>query len=391
MPRIAILVETSLASGRQILAGISHFLKQRNDISVFHHSGQLGQMHPDSLIDWQGDGIIARVVDASVAKLLIETGLPTVDVLGNVPDCGFPLVKTNNDTIGSIVAEHFIQNGFHHFGLIGLGKENWSLEREAAFFKSANEISTTPHSLHLKSTDSEIVHISHSLAAIRDWLPKLPKPIGVLVTSDQFAPLLFQAAHELELRIPEDISIVGVDNDAPYCDLCRPALSSVDPNHEEVGYQAARLLEGLLTGAVTHPQNITVRPHMIHLRRSSSFLAVNDPQLSKAMEFIRIKACKGISVDEIAQHCGLSRSVLQRRFRSQINRSVGDCILNEKLTRAKELIYAGNLSMNHIAELSGLNSQEYMSQVFRKHLHQSPKEFKARLPHTFSTHSAQIE
>jgi LacI family transcriptional regulator len=195
-----------------------------------------------------------------------------------------------------------------------------------------------------------------------------------------FAPLLFEAAHELKIRIPEDISIIGVDNDAPYCDICRPALSSVDPNHKEVGYQAALLLERLLAGEATPAQAIEVRPNMIHLRRSSSSLAVDDPQLCQAMEYIRLNACKGICIDEIAQHCGLSRSVLQRKFRSQINRTIGESILNEKLSRAKELIYAGNLSMNHVAELSGLNSQEYMSQVFRKHLHLSPKQFRSNVP-----------
>jgi LacI family transcriptional regulator len=379
MPRIAILVETSLASGRQILAGISHFLKQRNDISVFHHSGQLGQMHPRSLIDWEGDGIIARIVDQPIADLLHATGLPTVDVLGNVTESKFPLVKTDNRAIGSMVAEQFIQSGYRNFGLIGLGQESWSLEREQAFFKAASQVDTMPHCLHLKSTDSEAVQISQSLAALRDWLPRLPKPIGILATSDQFAPLLFEAAHELRLRIPEDISIIGVDNDAPYCDLCRPALSSVDPNHEEVGYQAAQLLERLLAGEPAGAQVIEVRPNMIHLRRSSSSLAVEDPQLSQAMEYIRRHACQGLCIDEIARDCGLSRSVLQRRFRAQLNRSVGETILNEKLSRAKELIHGSNLPMQQIAELSGLNSQEYMSQVFRKHYQQSPKQFRSKV------------
>jgi LacI family transcriptional regulator len=173
------------------------------------------------------------------------------------------------------------------------------------------------------------------------------------------------------------MSIIGVDNDAPYCDLCRPALSSVDPNHIGVGYQAAVLLEQLISGQVTQEEIIEVNPHMIHLRRSSSALAVDDPHLSKAIEYIRLHACTGITIDDISQHSGLSRSVLQRRFRSHLNRTVGESILSEKLTRAKELLHTSNRSMSHIAEQSGFNSQEYMSQVFRKHLQRSPKEFRA--------------
>lgn len=378
MLRIAILVETSLASGRQILAGISHFLKERADVSVFHHSGQLGEMHPGSLVDWDGDGIIARVVNPSIARLLAETGLPTVDVLGNVAESGFPLVKTNNVDIGHMVADQFVQSGHRNFGVIGLGQERWSLEREDAFFKRSSGINAKRHSLHLKSTDSEAVNISDCLESIRSWLRKLPKPTAILATSDQFAPLLFEAAHELDIRIPEDLSVIGVDNDAPYCDLCRPSLSSVDPNHEDVGYQAIQLLERILSGEAKKKELIEVRPTMIHLRRSSSSLAVDDVQLCKALEYIRLHGCEGIGIDEIAAHCGLSRSVLQRRFRIQLNRTVGDCILNQRLSRAKELIYAGKLPMARIAELSGFNTQEYMSQVFRKHFQLSPKHFRSK-------------
>ena len=377
MRRIAILVETSLASGRQILAGISNFIKERDEISVFHHSGQLGEMYPDSLIGWEGDGIIARVVNQSIADLLVGTGLPTVDVLGNIRGYGFPLVQANNLAIGQMVAQQFKQSGFRNFALIGLGEENWSQRREMAFFNTTQSPNNAKYTLHLRSTESETTNITQSLAAIRSWLPSLPKPIGIMVTSDQFAPLLFEVAHELGIRIPEDMSIIGVDNDAPYCDLCRPALSSVDPNHTEVGYQAAHLLERLIAGHASQEETIEVAPHMIHLRRSSSVLAVDDPSLSKAMEYIRLHACTGITIDDISHHCGLSRSVLQRRFRSQLKRTVGDSILSEKLTRAKELLHTGKQPMSHIAEQSGFSSQEYMSQVFRKHLRRSPKEFRA--------------
>ncbi len=379
MRRIAILVETSLASGRQILAGISNFLKARNDVSVFHHSGQLGEMFPDSLIDWEGDGIIARVVNQPIANLLVEIGLPTVDVLGNIRGYGFPLVQTNNHAIGKMVAQQFLESGFRNFALIGLGRESWSQQRELSFFNTVGSLNTERPTLHLKSTESEVHNITKSLEAIRNWLPHLPKPVGIMVTSDQFAPLLFEVAHELGIRIPEEISIIGVDNDAPYCDLCRPALSSLDPNHKEVGHQAALLLEQMMAGQTPIKDTIEVNPHMIHLRRSSSTLAVDDPHLSKAMDYLRLHACTGTTIDEISHHCGLSRSVLQRRFRSSLNRTVGDSILNEKLTRAKELLHTSNLSMSQIAEQSGFNSQEYMSQVFRKHLQKSPKKFRPNI------------
>jgi len=379
MKRIAVLVETSLASGRQILSGIARYLQHSQGISIFHLSGQLGEMNPAAIVDWKGDGIIARVLSPAIADLLEATGLPTVDVLGNVDGRSFPLVKCNNGAIGSMVANSFIESGFRHFGVIGLSGTSWSIDREAAFQKEAARRDGSQHSLHLKATDSELVHITDTMHALRKWLPSLPKPIGLFVTSDQFAPLLFEVAHELKMRIPEDISVIGVDNDAPYCELCQPALSSVAPNHEEVGYTAAQLLDRIIMGQKLDLSLHEIDPLMIYLRRSSSALAVDDPQLASALRHIRTRACENPSIDEVARVCGLSRSVLQRRFRAQLNRSVGETILNEKLSRAKQLLYTSRLSVDQIAEQSGFNCQEYMSHIFRKHLKQSPSRFRKRL------------
>ncbi|MFT4902256.1 MAG: LacI family transcriptional regulator [Lentimonas sp.] len=376
MKRIAILVETSLASGRQILGGISRFLKERSDLSVFHLSGNLGEMNPDALVDWQGDGIIARVLNKSIAERLTATGLPCVDVLGNVQPQPFPLVKCDDIAIGRMVAEHFAGSGFRHFGMIGMSAVNWARDRESAFFETAKEYQGTCHRLDLRSTESEQVNLSTSMDAIRNWLPDLPKPIAILVASDQFAPLLFEAAHQLGLRIPEELSVIGVDNDAPYCDLCRPELSSVSPGHEKVGYLAAQLLEQILSGQPTGATTMQVSPEMIYLRRSSSSLAVQNQQLAKALEYIRRHAAEGPRIDEIAAHAGYSRSVLQRRFRSELNRTIGETILNEKLNIAKQLLLTSELSVNRIAEKAGFNCQEYMGLIFRKHLQQTPVQFR---------------
>jgi len=376
MKRIAILVETSLASGRQILSGIAHYLQTQEGLSVFLHSGPLGEMNPTSLIDWQGDGIIARVLNPDIADLLEQTGLPTVDVLGNVPGQRFPLVKCNNQMIGTMVAESFIQSGFRNFGVIGLSGTSWSIDREIAFRHTAARYSGSQESLHFKATDSEEVHIPATMEALRNWLPTLAKPIGIFVTSDQLAPMLFEVAHELNLRIPEDISVIGVDNDATYCELCRPALSSVAPNHEQVGYVAAQMLDQMIAGTLPVDNSIEINPRMIHHRRSSSSLVVDDPNIASALAHIRLHACNGLSIDQVAQHCGLSRSVLQRRFRSELDRTVGELILTEKLNRAKRLLLQSNLSINEIAEQSGFNCQEYMSHVFRKHLQQTPNQFR---------------
>lgn len=375
MKRIAILVETSLASGREIVTGISRFLDERNDWSIFQNVGPLGAMDIDAIKLWQGDGIIARIASSDMLELIQSKGVPVVDVLGNVEASTFPLVKCNDRSIGATVAHHFIENAHRHFGFIGLGNERWSVEREQGFRQAIESKQAVLQSYHIDQHKSDNT-TSEQLHSIKAWLTKLNTPIGIMVASDQLAPMVFEACHQLNLTIPENISVVGVDNDYPFCNLCRPRLSSVEPNHELVGYRAAQLLDHLLDGQ-TEPIPMTeIEPHTLHQRLSSDLIALDDPALRKALNYIRKHACSGTSLNAIAQFAGLSRTVLQRRFRNQLNRTVGDIILNEKLRSAREMLTNTELPLSIVAERSGFNCQEYMNHIFKRHLKTTPRKYR---------------
>ena len=378
MKRIAILAETSLASGRQIVTGISRFLDERNDWSVFQHSGPLGAMDPTAISQWQGDGIIARIANPELLALIQAKGLPTVDVLGNVRPRPFPLVKCNDRSIGASVAKHLIQNAHTNFAFIGLGDERWSLEREEGFQDELKDHEDSVHIYHINQQRTEGHPVRDNLDSVKAWLSGLRPPIGLMVASDQLAPIVFEACHQLGLAIPEHVSVVGVDNDRPFCNLCRPRLSSVEPNHELVGYRAAQTLERLINGETLDEQVIEIDLHTLHPRLSSELIAIDDPALLKALNYIREHACVGTSLDAIARASGLSRSVLQRRFREKLNRTVGDVILNEKLRSAREMLTETELPISLIAERSGFNCQEYMNHIFKKHLETTPRKYRLR-------------
>jgi LacI family transcriptional regulator len=378
MKRIAILAETSLASGRQIVTGISRFLDERNDWSVFQHSGPLGAMDPAAINQWQGDGIIARIANPELLALIQAKGLPTVDVLGNVSPQPFPLVKCNDRAIGASVAKHFIENAHSNFAFIGLGDERWSLEREAGFKDALKAVEKAVHTYHIQQQSEQGHPVGDNLDSVKAWLSELRTPIGLMVASDQLAPIVFEACHQLGLAIPENVSVVGVDNDRPFCNLCRPRLSSVEPNHELVGYRAAQTLERLINGETLDRQVIEVNLHTLHERLSSELIAIDDPALLKALNTIREHACAGTSLDAVAKAAGLSRSVLQRRFRQKLNRTVGDVILNEKLRTAREMLSETELSLSLVAERSGFNCQEYMNHIFKKHLQTTPRRYRLR-------------
>ncbi|MEX0324974.1 MAG: substrate-binding domain-containing protein [Puniceicoccaceae bacterium] len=377
MKRIAILVETALASGRSILAGISQYVHERDDWSVFHPTGYLGATEPDGLEQWDGDGIIARISGTRVLESVRLKNVPVVDVLGNVPACPYPIIKSDDRAIGRMAGEHFIESGHHHFAFLGLEDERWSLEREEAFLETVRPRARRRSSFHLNADEKRAGHWNENVNHILEWLERLPRPLALMVASDQFGPITMKACQRLGVMVPEEVSIVGVDNDQPFCNLCRPRLSSIEPDHVKVGYEAARLLDRMISGEETGIRQIETAPLTLQRRPSSDATAVNDPALVKALQFIRESACLGISVDDVARNAGLSRSVLQRRFQEHLGRTVGDSLLAMKLRRARDMLSFTELPLAEVAERSGFNYQEYLTYVFKKHLDTTPARYRA--------------
>jgi LacI family transcriptional regulator len=377
MKHIAILVETSLASGREILTGISRYVDRHPDWFVFQHVGPLGAMAPEALRAWQGDGIIARIANQELLELIRGKGVPVIDVLGNMTPLEFPLVKCDDKAIGGAVARHFLENGLRNFAFIGLSKERWSTEREEGFTNEVAARQAQTQILHIEQRPSDYVVTGSEFDSIKSWLTALTLPVGLMVASDQFAPLLFEACHQLGLGIPENVSMVGVDNDGPFCNLCRPRLSSVQPDHERIGYLAAKSLSQLMNGIPLKEQVVEIATHTLHRRHSSDFIALDDPALVTALKYIREHAAESPGLDTVARISGLSRSALQRRTRTHLNRSVGDLILTEKLRLACEMLVNTTLPIVEVAERSGFCSQEYLNRIFKRHLKTTPKKYRS--------------
>jgi LacI family transcriptional regulator len=269
MKRVAILVETALASGRSILTGISQYLHEHDDWSVFHPTGHIGSTELSGLEQWDGDGIIARISNDTVLEKIRAKDVPVVDVLGNAKNSPYPLVKCDDRAIGSMAAQHFIASGHRYFAYFGLDDERYSLERESAFTKTVRSRAKFLDVFHISQSDPDASQWKSNLEKATDWLRSLPRPIGLMVASDQFGPVMMKACQRLDISVPEEISMIGVDNDLTFCDLCRPRLSSIEPDHIRVGYEAALLMDRLLTGTDRGIRQIETPPLTLHHRLSS--------------------------------------------------------------------------------------------------------------------------
>jgi len=375
-PQVALLVETSLASGREILRGIARFLQEHEPWLVHLEPRGLTELLPEWLNTWQGDGIIARVHSPEVVTAVRAVGVPCVDVLGLVADAGIPLVHVDDNSVGCLAADHFLKRGYAHFGFLGIRDENWSLRREAAFRGRIQQTGGKCSSLDFTRHEWQRTARTELREQLANWVISLPKPAAVMLASDQLGVLFVEACQGAGLRIPEEIAILGVDNDEPLCMVQHPTLSSIDPQHGNMGYEAAKLLQRMMQGDAPPNAPLLLPAGAIIERQSTSADAVTDPIVSAALTFIRQHACDGMRVEDVVAHVGVSRSALQNRVRQTLGRTVHDIILHVRLDRAKELLLETNLPLADVAQRAGFRHQEYLSAIFRKHLDTTPGRFR---------------
>jgi LacI family transcriptional regulator len=366
------VVETSLAPGREILRGIARYVRERGPWSIAHEPRTLEQSVPRWLESWRGDGIIARVQDRSIARAIAKIRVPTVDVLGVVEGLPFPLVHVDDQAIGRLGAEHLLDLGFRHFGFFGIEGENWSARRRDAFAARVTAVgySSVAHALSRETARQE--RWEKSERALSAWLAALPKPAGLMLATDQLGPHALEACRLAGVVVPDELGVIGVDNDGPLCEVSDPPLSSIWPDHRRVGYEAARLLDQLMLGSERPHDPIYCPPRGVHARKSTDTLAVDDRAVAQALRFIREHGCEAIAVEDVVDKVPMSRSVLQRRFRALLGRSIHDEIVRVRLARARELLQGTDLPIAEIAERTGFKHQEYMGAVFRQRLQQTP-------------------
>jgi LacI family transcriptional regulator len=380
-PHVALLIETSLAPGRDILRGIARYVREHRPWALYHEPHGLTESAPSWIRHWSGDGIIARVQTRALAKELLASGIPVIDVLGVVPGLPFPLVHVDNGAIGRLAADHLLERGLRHFGYFGIRGENWSQERYLSFCAAVERVQKDVPLCELPRGAMDRRSWERVENQLARWVGALPKPAGIFVCSDQRGAQMLEACRRAGVLVPDEVAVLSVDNDEALCEVCDPPLSSVQADHSAVGYQAAALLDGLL-GARRRPETLRlITPQQVVGRLSTDTLAIGDPAVAAALRLIRERAHENISVDAIARSAGLSRSVLQRRFRKLLDRSIHQEMIQAKIKYAQELLVKTDLPLTLVAERAGFKYQEYMGAVFKVRLGKTPGEVRnASLP-----------
>ena len=270
-----------------------------------------------------------------------------------------------------MAGSHLLERGFEHFGFCGVPEFLWSRERLKWFTSFLSQ-----HKFECSVFPSPEVESFSSPAdlhrALEQWVAGLPKPAGVMAGYDIRAQQLIVACRNLEIAVPEEVAVIGVDNDELLCDLCDPPLTSIILDSEGTGYKSAELLEQMMSGEHVPGDAHLFKPLGIVTRTSTDTLAMSDPEIVQAVHLIRRHACDGISVQDLLDRGSLSRRVFEQRFRQQVGTTPHQQIVQTQLDRVKDLLVNTKLNLADIAVRSGFKHHEYMSVVFKKIQGESP-------------------
>ncbi len=373
LPHVALLIETSRSYGRGVLVGVRRYLSEHGPWSAYLETRSLESQGPTWLRGWKGDGILSRTGSAALARRLRATSVPVVELRSSRLLPRAPWVGVDNRALGEMVATHLLDRGFRSFGLLALGGEDFFRERCENFVSTLKDRGFRCDVLPAPRGPWEV----QQRDLVR-WVRGLPRPAGVMACTDQLGFWLLDACTRAGIAVPEEIAVVGVENDEALCAMSRPPLSSVALPTERIGYEAARILDRLMRGRSVPKTRLSIEPLGVVARQSSDVVAVGDPRLASALRHIREHACAGIGVDDVLRAAPMSRSSLERGLRRVLGRSPHDELLRVRLDAAKRLLAETDLKLSAVAQRSGFRHVQRLCERFRAQFGETPGRYRAR-------------
>lgn len=378
--RIALLFNGSKIYDRGIIAGIGNYLSStRASWDLFLEEDFLCRLR--GIERWQGDGIIADFDDPLIGEALAGSRIPVVAVGGSYEDVGkypkgIPYVATDNHALMKLAYEHLVEAGLTRFACFSLPEaqaNRWAQEREKAFRRLMQRDGLQVEVYRGLGTSAPLWDsaVEQQIA----WLHSLPKPIGIIAVTDARARQLLQACLTAGIAVPEEVALIGIDNDPLTRTLTRVPLSSVIQGTETMGRTAAALLHQMLHGKPCTGTQVLVPPDAINVQASSLHQPLGNPYVMQALLYIRQYACQGIKTDQVAAYVGVSRSSLEAHFRKARGCSVHDEILRFKLAAAAKGLENQSLAIADIAARCGFTSAQYLHTVFRREFGCTPRQY----------------
>jgi LacI family transcriptional regulator len=374
--RIALLLDTGITGVREILRGIRQYASRKPNWILRNCPPRphlIAQVR-----DWKPHGIIAGIVLPKLARAILRTGIPAVDVAYYLPGLKVPSVDTDHTAVGRLAAEYFLERKFVHFGYFGSAAAVYARSQESAYRRRLDLAGFTVSSCYGELlSDLDSPRLWQKLTQnTRRWLQRLPKPAAIFCCDDATARYLADICIQSGLRVPDDAALLGVGNDEMDCCLTEPALSSIATPVQRVGYEAAALLDRMISGERGPAGPLLLPPLEVVTRFSTDIVASDDEVVQAALRYIRQHAWENMRIAELVREIAVGRRQLERRFREVLGRSVLGEIQKVRVQRAKELLSDTDLPVTTIAARVGLASVRRLDVLFRQQAGMTPMAYR---------------
>jgi LacI family transcriptional regulator len=355
--RIGVMVNNMGGYARGVLRGVASYAFARAwECKVEGVNSRGGLESPAEF-----DGWIIQALSADIAADLHRAGVPVVNISSALGEGDLPSVVSDDHAVGRTGADYFLRLGFRNFAFYSPIDRQFARLRHEGFSTRLRESS---------GHDSTLIR---SAADLEPALFQLPRPLAVMASNDTSALTVLEMCRAHGVRVPDDVAILGVDDDDLIQSLAFPPLSSIHLATDRIGFEAAALMERLLSGQ--RPEAATrqlIPPTSVVTRQSTDVTATTDTDVAAALRFIRDHAAAAISVEDVARGVTISRRQLERRFRDTLGRTVYDEIKRCRIDRAKQLLAETELTLPQVAMASGFSTASYFTVVFGEETGSTP-------------------
>ena len=380
MAKILLLTDFSSGYSRNLLKGIVRYSKEVGNWSFQRMPLYYRMLYGENGVvewakKWQADAIIAQLSDVNI-ELLNDLNIPII--VQNYRDRNKAVSNLTGDyfNTGVMAAKFFLNRGYRNFAFYGFKGAIWSRERADGY---SHEIEKQRYKLAVLENDNkDKEEWSYNHTVLGNWLQSLPKPVALFACDDHFALQISETCNVYNINVPDDIAILGVDNDDLLCNISDPPLSSIVLDVENGGYNAGKLLHQLITKEITEPFNIVVNPLIIERRKSTEKYAVSDKNIRTILNYIEKNYANHLSVEELVKQVPLSRRVLEKKFKEETGESLYQYIQNYRIDQFTRLLITTDYSLFEAALQSGFENYKNVSRVFRKYKSLSPAEYRKR-------------
>ena len=331
----------------------------------------------DGIQQWKPDGAIIQCNSSRDKDFFHDLGIPVVNVARERSEISFPSVQIDDFAVGQMAADYFVDKGFEHFACYSLRDRDFMDARQEGF-RSRVEAKSFTVDIFEDEEYSQGMSFSPPSERLRTWLRELPQPNAVFATTDALGLVIASSCRFADLKVPEQIAILGASNNELLCNLEYPSLSSIQLPGERLGYEAARRLHSMLNGNDEPTNAERLEPIGIVNRQSSDIYCIDDKEVGLALDFIRKNCASPINVASVVKSVQISRSNLERRFRQLLGRSIHDELIAQRMKKAKHLLATTQIPLHSVAAESGFSSPRHFSTVFKKQTGEQPGAFRKR-------------